>query len=222
MPDTGEFPPPDRFCSVQVSWCHTSRICRLSLLCSQKLCWGWKLSHTCCTLGSVSPMVGSSGAHPGVSFTWSFSHILHKNWGFSSVSSAGGDENTELCMKLLPLSLYFGLFLAWILCCTFWMVHERFSDSQGSDMASPRVRHGEAWPGLKLFLHSPPTWSVSWLWTSRSALARDFLTSLTLVGLLSGLCLLMAQGLCQNSSHSPLCRLWRQQKYCFWVIFPGV
>ena len=86
----------------------------------------------------------------------------------------------------------------------------------------PHVGHDKAWPGWKLFLHSSPTWSVSWLWTPRSALARAFLTSLTLVGLLSGLCLLMAQGLCQNPSHSPLCRLWRQQKYCFWVIFPGV
>lgn len=86
----------------------------------------------------------------------------------------------------------------------------------------PHVGHDEAWSRWKLFLHSPPTWSVSWLWTPRSALARAFLTSLTLVGLLSGLCLLMAQGLCQNPSHSPLCCLWRQQKYCFWVIFPGV
>lgn len=108
--------------------------------------------------------------------------------------------------------------------CTFWFLgrfspnlkwHERFFHaSQGSDVASSRVRHGEAWPGLKLFLHSLPTWSVSWLWTSRLSSGYSFPHVPTLVGL-SRACVSWWHRLLPELFPFSLCRLWKRQIYCF-------
>lgn len=60
------------------------------------------------------------------------------------------------------------------------------------------------------------------LWTSRSALATAFLTSLTLVGLLSGLCLLMAQGALPELLPILPCVVYEDNRYIVSGLFSQV
>ena len=140
--DTGKFSLPGRFCNVKSSSCHTSMICRVSLLCITKLCWGWKPSHTHRTAGSLLQLVslvhGEAWALPEAFPT------LPTRTGFRlSVATWWWWGCWALHEAFATLTTFCGL--VWILWCTFWVVHVRFSHCQGNDVASPSCG---AWWGM--------------------------------------------------------------------------